>query len=154
MIIARGDVHIEKPGKILCSDIISSGKVRIDEGVEISSLSKVKEDVPNPLGFVKFFDPALIGIKVETAETGVRVKEAAKAKPFGAAGLRPGDIILALDGNVPKEPETFRRLLRPKVVENEEMVFSVRRGKDTLEIKVRVPEEKESSAPRVKPNER
>jgi hypothetical protein len=155
LIIARGDVHIDKPATIIGrSHVISSRRVHIAEEGEISSLSEVNENQPNPLGFVRFFDPAVIGFNVEKSESGVKVKDAPKEKPFGAAGLRPGDIILTLDGKEPKDPETFRRLLRPKVVENEEMLFRVRRGNKTLEIKVQVPEEKEAPGPAVKSKER
>ncbi|HKB42022.1 MAG TPA: PDZ domain-containing protein, partial [Gemmataceae bacterium] len=112
----------------------------------------MKDNEPTPLGFVRFFDPSSVGINVEKTDSGVKVKDAPKEKPFGAAGLLSGDFIVALDGKEPKDPETFRRLLRPRAVNNEEMLFCIRRGNETLEIKVRVPEEKES--PAEKPKER
>jgi hypothetical protein len=140
LIIARGDVIIDKPGEVLDSHIICSGKTSVSKGVGVTLRSKVKENDPNPLGFIKYFDPADIGIKVEKAENGVKVKEAPKDMAFGAAGLRAGDLLVALDGKEVKDPETFRRLLRPRVVQNEEIVFRLRREKETLDIKVQVKE--------------
>jgi hypothetical protein len=134
LIIARGDVHCSS--NVIGSRIIAGGRVYLKGGGQLSSKSKVKENEPNPLGFVTFFDPAKVGIKVEKADGGLRVKEAAKDKPFARAGLHADDLLTAVDGETVKDPEVFRRLLRAKLAVEGEMVLKVRRGEQTLEVRV------------------
>jgi hypothetical protein len=151
LVVASGDVFCSK--SLTNCRIITGGKLILGEGGHATNCV-VKESEENPLGFVKFFDPALVGIKVEKDDSGVKVKDAPKSKPFGTAGLRSGDIILALDGKEPSDPETFRRLLRRRLVADEEMVFRVRRGNESLEIKVWVSDECVIPAPRLKAKDR
>ena len=89
-----------------------------------------------PLGFIKFFDPSQAGISVEGAKGGVAIKQVAPDKPFARAGLRSGDVPLAIDGTVVPSPESFRRLLRRKLAVGKDAAFKVRRGEKTLEIRV------------------
>jgi hypothetical protein len=53
--------------------------------------TEIKEKQPNPLGFVKWFDPVSVGVVVEKAEGGVRVKQADenKFRQGRIAGGRP-----------------------------------------------------------------
>ncbi|HKI30856.1 MAG TPA: PDZ domain-containing protein [Gemmataceae bacterium] len=95
------------------------------------------EKEAKPLGFVTFFDPAVVGIKVATAEGGVRVKEAEKGKLFAIAGLGADDLVTAIDSTAVKDAAAFCRLLRAKLAVDGEMVFKVRRGDKVSDIAVK-----------------
>lgn len=103
------------------------------------SSSKLAEKEPKPLGFIRFFDPAEVGIKVESAEGGARVKSAEKGKRFAAAGLRDDDLITAVNGKDVKDAESFRRLLRASLAVDGETVLKVRRDKQVTEVRVPAP---------------
>jgi hypothetical protein len=133
LVIARGTIRCEDYAS--GSRLISCGKVEFKHPERIHG-STVVEKEAKPLGLVTFFDPAEVGIKVESAEGGVRVKEAAKEKPFAAAGLVAGDVVTALDGDAVKDAEGFRRLLRAKLALEGTTTFKVRRDQKTLEIPV------------------
>jgi S1-C subfamily serine protease len=132
-IIARGNVTYA----IKASDswIISSGSVRLSLA-DVDKTAKGKEKERTPLGFVKFFDPASIGVAVESADGVLRVKTVAAAKSFGRAGLRLGDQIIALDDTKVDSPESFRRALRTKLALADKLVVKVRRADRVLEIAV------------------
>jgi S1-C subfamily serine protease len=98
--------------------------------------TQVKEKEANPLGFVKWFDPASVGIVVEAAEGGLRVKHADEGKPFAKAGLRAGDLAVSADGKDITSPDVFRRLLRGKVVMEEELTLEVKRDGQVLKLVV------------------
>jgi hypothetical protein len=133
LVIARGTIHCRSSA--LNSRLISCGEVRYKDAKDLRD-TKVVEKEAKPLGLVTFFDPAQVGITVEAAEGGVKVKSAEKGKPFAAAGLRAGDLVVALDGTAAKDAESFRRLLRAKVAAGGEMAFKVRRGEEAVEIRV------------------
>jgi hypothetical protein len=133
LIIARGDIHCFD--LVENSRIITAGSLRLDGFGKLTG-TKVKEKEAKPLDFVTFFDPAQVGIKVEKADSGLRVKEAAKDKLFARAGLRADDLVVAVDGDTVKDPEVFRRLLRAKLAVDGEMALKVRRGEQTLELHV------------------
>jgi hypothetical protein len=132
LIIARGTIWCRSATE---SRLISCGKAQLRHPEWVLDC-KVKENEAKPLGFVTFFDPADVGIKVESAEGGVRVKEAEKGKPFATAGLRASDLVTALDGEAVKDAEGFRRLLRAKLAVEGTTVFKVRRGENALDIPV------------------
>jgi len=134
LIIARGTITCET--EVVNSRLISGGEVRLIRAKTISG-SKVVERQAKPLGLVKFFDPAEVGLKVESGEDRIRVKEATKGQRFATAGLRPDDVIAAIDGTPVKDVEAFRRLLRAKLAVEGEMVFQVRRGEKVVEIPVK-----------------
>ncbi len=139
LLIARGDVRISGIAKDCV--IITAGSVQFlpnkvwDGKVPRRQNVEIKEHEPNPLGFVKWFDPAGVGVTVEPGEGGVRVKAA--AKDFAAAGLRAGDLISALDGEAVKSPDDFRLLLRSKLADGGKMALAVRRAGQDLKILVR-----------------
>jgi len=146
LIIAGGDVYCRE-GQIEDCRIVCSGRARIMEGAQVSQNSKIKDQNDKPLGFVKFVDPAEIGLETETGSLGLAIRAAAKDKPFGKAGLQSGDIIISVDGQETGDTRRFRRVLRPKIAEHEEISFRVRRGKETLEIKVQIPEPENNTRP-------
>jgi hypothetical protein len=139
LLIARGDVQIR--GYVKDCVIIAAGSVQflpnkvLDGKIPRRQNVEVKEHEPNPLGFVKWFDPASVGVTVEAAAGGVCVKAAAKS--FAAAGLRAGDLLTALDGEAVKSTDDFRLLLRAKLADGGKMLFSVRRDGHDLKVPVR-----------------
>jgi hypothetical protein len=135
LIIARGDVQFS--GSVINCHVIAGGSVRFLPAPEYQQRrdNQVTEQEPNPLGFIKWFDPASVGVTVEAAPGGVRVKAAAKS--FAAAGLRAGDLLTALDGEAVKSPDDFRLLLRAKLADGGKMALAVRRAGQDLKITVR-----------------
>jgi hypothetical protein len=135
LIIARGDVRLT--GWVTDCRIITSGSVRFLPRIPaaVHRNNQVTEHEPNPLGFVKWFDPARVGVTVEAAAGGVRVKAAGKS--FARAGLRAGDLVAAIDGEAVKSPDDFRLLLRAKLADGGKMVFAVRRAGQDLKVPVR-----------------
>ena len=101
--------------------------------------SRLESKVCDALGPVRFFEPSRYGIAVAPDKGGVRVKAADREKPLGKAGLRAGDLVLALDGTPADSPESFRRLLRRRVAEGGEAVFRVRRGGKEAEVRATLP---------------
>jgi S1-C subfamily serine protease len=139
LLLARGDVRISGYAKDCC--IITSGSVQflpnkvLDGKIPRRQNTEIKEHEPNPLGFVKWFDAASVGVTVGPAEGGVRVKAAGKS--FAVAGLRAGDLLTALDGEAVKSPDEFRLLLRAKLADGGKMALAVRRAGQDLKIPVR-----------------
>jgi hypothetical protein len=140
LIIARGDVRIS--GCANDCRIITSGSVHfLPNKVLPAEIRRrnvvIEEHQPNPLGFVKWFDPARVGVSVEAATGGVRVKKADAGKSFAAAGLRAGDLLTAIDGEALKSPDEFRLLLRAKLADGGKMALTVRRAGQDRKIPVR-----------------
>ena len=103
LILAHGDVRC---GTASGCRIFTDGRVQCEDKASLSSAS-IK--TLQAFRFVKFFDPADVGIKVESAKGGVRVKEAEKGKRFAAAGIQADDVILSIEGELATDAETFRR---------------------------------------------
>jgi hypothetical protein len=138
LLIARGDVQIR--GCANNCRIITSGAVHFLPSKELPAAirrrnTEIKEHEPNPLGFVRWFDPASVGVTVEAAAGGVRVRAAGKS--FAAAGLRSGDLLTALDGEAVKSPDESRLLLRSKLADGGRMALAVRCAGQDLTIPVR-----------------
>lgn len=135
VIVSGGNVVVEA-GDATNSVIVSGGKVRFAKNTSVTRCV-LREDEPNPLGMVRFFDPARAGLEVDADnKTGVVVKKADADKPFGRGGLKSGDELVAIDGTAVASPEVFRRLLRRKLAEGKEAVFHVRRQGKTLDLKI------------------
>jgi hypothetical protein len=133
LIIARGTVCCR-------SEIVNSRIITCGDAPEVIpehlSNSKVVGKEPHPLGFVKFFEPTSVGIRVASADGGARVKEVAKGQRFAAAGLRTDDLVTAVNGTAVTDAETFRRLLRAGLAGEDEMVLKVSRADKFLEVRV------------------
>ncbi len=139
LLLARGDVRIA--GSANDCRIITAGSVQflpnkvLDGKVPRRENVEIREHEPNPLGFVRWFDPGRVGVTVEPAAGGVRVKAAGKS--FAAAGLRAGDLLTAIDGEAVKSPDDFRLLLRARLSDGGKMALAVRRAGKELTIPVR-----------------
>jgi S1-C subfamily serine protease len=134
VVIARGDVRCKNRAEN-CR-IIASGSVNVG-GKEYERSSQIKQNEPKPLGFVKWFDPADVGVVVESGKDGVRVKKVDETKPFAKAGVKEGDLITVLGGTKAESPDAFRRRLRTAVVMEEELTLELRR--DGKIVKLTVP---------------
>jgi hypothetical protein len=130
LVIARGDIHC--PAKTSHCTLIAGGKVRLPDDEKVV-WNIIRENEPNAFGFVRFFDPARIGLVTDPAATDVRLKEVRQGTPFAAAGLRAGDVVLAVGGKETAEREVFRRALRRALAEGE-VTFKVRRDGKTVEL--------------------
>jgi hypothetical protein len=134
LVIARGDItccDLVENSRLICG-----GAVHLRDYGKLLETTKVKAQEAKPLGFITFFDPVQVGIKVAKADGGLRVQEAVKDKPFARAGVRAEDLVLALDGAAVTDPEVFRRLLRARVAVEGELAVKLRRGEQTLELRV------------------
>jgi hypothetical protein len=135
VIVARGAVNCRDCLGLSGCLIISGGKVELPKK-DFSRYITVKENEATPLGFVKFFEPAQVGIEVVSARAGLLVKAVAKAKPFARAGVQSGDAVLALAGTKVASPDAFRKLLRRTLAEGEDIRLTVGRGGKTLDLLV------------------
>jgi S1-C subfamily serine protease len=66
----------------------------------------------------------------------VQVERVNAQQPFGKAGLRPGDVVLSLNGTPVTATDSFRRLLRQWLAEEGAAVVRVRRGDKTVDLHV------------------
>lgn len=123
---------------------------RPSKKVRFSTERSVIED-GKPLDFIKWFDPIEVGVRVAERDKQVVIDRAEPVKPFARAGLKAGDVIVAVDGKEPGTAEGFRRLVRKGVV-REKVVVTFRRAGKLQEVTVRLPEVPEYlPPPRVRP---
>jgi membrane-associated protease RseP (regulator of RpoE activity) len=138
LVLAGGRVRIK--GWLRDCVIVSGKDVVAEESPQHAYKNcTIKQHQPDPFGFVRFFDPVQEGITVEGAREGLRVKAVAAGKPFALAGVRPGDMIVAVDGDDTDAPEVFRRQLRRAWVAEEGAALRIIRGGKTEEIWVAAP---------------
>jgi hypothetical protein len=145
IIVSDGDVKFG--GHVLASLIIARGTVicgadtgdcqmiakRVKEGRRHWNCQITKGEGP-ALGFVKFFSPREQGIAVEEKAGEVQVTDIRPGKLFGKSGLRPGDKLLAVDGQAVDSVELFRRLLRRGLVTEEGVTLRFERDGKAREI--------------------
>jgi hypothetical protein len=133
IVIARGNVRVHPRLGIASSVVIAGGTVtkgRWAWGV-------IKEKERHPLGFVRFFESARVGVTVAATKGGVLVATVDKGKPFARAGVRPGDVVTAIGGQRVSSPEGFRSLLRRGLAEWQRVELKVRRSGRALDLTVR-----------------
>jgi hypothetical protein len=127
-----GDVSTER---IRHSVIVATGKVTSNK--HLTKDSVIVEKARNPLPFLKLFETADVGVEVTAQQGGgVSVKRVREGSPFGRAGVRAGDQITAVGETMVKSPEQFRRLLRAKVAARADALLAVRRGAESLQLRV------------------
>jgi hypothetical protein len=138
LIIARGKVTCLR-GKLTKCMVRSGRSLRFLDGKTID----LKDDTPDPLAFVKFFELSDVGLTVsdrdqkeEPIQDGVLLKDVGKDSPF-ASGLRAGDMVTALDETKIASREVFRRHLRRKLGGGGPILtFTVRRSGKSLEVPI------------------
>jgi hypothetical protein len=137
VILAGGDVSFSEGIRMLDVTVRAAGTVSLPKKKNLRNCD-LKGGVPDALRLarVKFFEPSSLGVAVAASNDEVRVKVAAADKPFALAGLRIGDVILALDGSPVRTPEAFRRLLRKRLVQGGAALLKVRRGERSIDLRV------------------
>jgi membrane-associated protease RseP (regulator of RpoE activity) len=75
---------------------------------------------------------AVLGINIAPAQGGVAIRTIVPAGPAARAGIREGDVIVAVAGSATPDPATLRAVMR-KRQPGEEVTVKVRRGDETLE---------------------
>jgi hypothetical protein len=138
IIAARGNVNMASNSHAYFSAIFSGGNVNHAPLNPSRVRCVIRENEPNALGLVKFFDPAKIGIEVTTAKEGVEVKVVGKGSAFASAGVQPGDILTGISGKQVNSPETFRRHLRTVLANGTPFTITARRSEKTLDFTVTV----------------
>ncbi len=128
VILSGGPVRPANKGGIIAnSTIISASTVEVPKEVKQTN-SIVKQNQPDALGPVHFFEPAEVGIEVDMVKNAVQVKNLDAAKSFAKAGLKAGDVLLALDKAAAKSPAEFRKQLRHSLAGTVPLIFEVRRA--------------------------
>jgi hypothetical protein len=131
IVFCDGSIETDNIGNVV---LIATGRITI-KGAK-SDKDVVIENAREALGLLKLSDTQVAGVAVEESRKGVVVKKVMEGKPFGKAGVREGDYLIGLDGkNLPNTQE-FRREVRRLALANKEAVLKVKRGKQTMEMKV------------------
>jgi hypothetical protein len=145
LIVARGNITL--PHSIGYSSVFAAGSATVSEpgigdlqaGARKPELTRsvLREHDTEGLGLIRFFDERKLGVEVLPNKAGVLVKEAQRGRPYAAVGLRPGDVISAIDGVEIASPESFRTTLRQRLAEgNRFLKLSVQRAGEKLELRV------------------
>jgi len=136
IVVARGKVTWRQ-GKLSDCLVRSNHSLLLPDGKRID----LKDGVPDPLAFVKFFELADVEIAVEDVPSreksdasGVRLKDLRRESVF-TAGLRTGDVITAIEEQKTPTTDMFRRVLRRKLAQGgPSLTFTVLRAEKTLEV--------------------
>ncbi|MEA3345611.1 MAG: M50 family metallopeptidase [Chloroflexota bacterium] len=91
------------------------------------------------LAFALFWATFLLGVPVPVEFNGVSILNVASDSPAEAAGLRRGDLILAVDGSSVQSPQKLTDYIHQHL--GEEIRLKVQRGEETLNVPV-VPRQK------------
>ncbi len=100
---------------------------------------EIDENATKPLGYITFFELAVVGVEVVATEKGVRITKLADGKPFAMAGVQVGDIITEVNGKKPDSAESLRRRLRDSLA-NGDATVTLKRGDKTETVEVSLPE--------------
>jgi hypothetical protein len=87
-----------------------------------------------PLQLFSFFDPARQGVTL-AGDGSARFAKAHEGKPFARAGLRAGDVVLAVGRRQVNSGPALRAQLR-RLAGGDEVVFKVKRGEKVFETTV------------------
>jgi S1-C subfamily serine protease len=99
--------------------------------------SLIQEHQRDPLNVVHFFESTQFGIEVKASRNGLLVERVVAAQPFGRAGVRMGDQVVAVDGTTVDSAQAFRRVLRQRMGDSNPVLLDVRREDKPLRIEVR-----------------
>ena len=134
LIICDGNVEIRS--HVIDSVIVARGTVRIGSH---NRNSIIIQNETKPLGMLRFFDSAEIGIELDQAQGKMRVKSAQVGKAFAQAGIQKDDMLVAINDIKVSNAESCRRELRHRYWEEKEVILSLRRAGKPLEISVKLP---------------
>jgi hypothetical protein len=143
VIIARGNIT-SKLGATQ-ADLIAGGKITLGKKYRESrtqfnvTFNTLKENEPNPLGFITFFELHRVGLKVKAADGAITVDAVTGGSASEKAGLKAGDAILEAAGKKPADAESLRRLLRDSLAIGDATV-KLKRGNEILSVKLSLPD--------------
>jgi S1-C subfamily serine protease len=140
LVVARGNITLN--GWTNLSVLIAGGKVTVEDKSQPKRdayLSVIREDEPNPLGFITFFELTRVGLTVKVADGAVAVEKVSANSACAKAGVKVGDVILEAGGKKAADAESLRRLLRDALAIGDATV-KLKRGNETLSLKVVLPE--------------
>jgi hypothetical protein len=136
LILSGGPVQpVVRPGTIGHSTVMSSGAIFVSEKSKLLK-NVIKENEPNPLGPVRFFDPAQYGIEVGNINNNVGITKLAVGEHFAKAGLKVGDVVVKINKSPVISIAGFRKVLRRHLAGMEALQFEVRRNDEVLSISV------------------
>jgi S1-C subfamily serine protease len=140
VVVARGNIKLG--GYVSGSAVIAGGKVMVGKTLKppLRERLVIEENVRRPLGFVSFFELDQVGVEVATADGGVRVMGLMAGKPLAAAGVQKGDLVTKVGGSAVGSPEELRRQLRDASGTRGEARLTIRRGGETVELRVVIPD--------------
>ena len=135
--IVIADGPIPRIIQIKNSIIIASGNNVHNSPITRQSSDKwiLKDKEQKPLGFIKWFETAQIGIEAKLAENSIEISALGQEKAFAKAGCRLGDKVLGVDQSRIDSVEEFRTSLRRAVVKGKVSLTLVR-GKKRMEVTV------------------
>ncbi len=140
LVVARGNITVK--GSARRAVLIAGRKVTLGDKREPKSVhhfNVIKENEPNPLGFITFFELSRVGLEVKLADGAVRVAAVAAKKAGDKAGLKVGDAILDVNGKKPADGESLRRLLRDALAVGDAAV-KLHRGDKTETVTLSLPD--------------
>ena len=139
VVVAQGNITAKRGADT--SVLIAGGKVTLGEKrfTKEHLFNVVKENEPNPLGFITFFELHRVGLEVKAAKGEVQVEKVAAGKPGEKAGLKVGDVILDVNGKKPSDAESLRRLLRDALAVGDATI-RLKRGDKAETVKLSLPE--------------
>ncbi|MBX9624220.1 MAG: PDZ domain-containing protein [Gemmataceae bacterium] len=140
LVVARGNVRVRNfvRGGVL----VAGGRVTVDKPFQNEpeeGRAVIRENDPNPFGWVSWFELAQAGVAAETADGGVAVTKVADGKPFAAAGVRKGDLVVKVGDHPVGTPEEFRRRVRDAHALTAEATIHLRRDGQALTVRVPLP---------------
>jgi S1-C subfamily serine protease len=137
LIVARGNITA-KGGSIVT--LMAGGKITLENKDRINNgpNSYLVEDQLNTLG-VTFFELHRVGIEAKAAEKVVTLSAVKEKSAAALAGLKVGDVVVAVGAKKPADVEAFRRALRDALALGDATVRVTRDGKP-VEVKLALPE--------------
>ncbi len=141
LIVARGTITVK--GSANGATLVAGGKATVEAQRKLvdekNSYNVIKENEPNPLGFITFFELSRVGLEVKAADKVVTVAKVTAGSAAEKAGLKVGDMVLEANGKKPADAESLRRLLRDALAVGDAAV-KLQRGTDTVTAKVSLPD--------------
>jgi hypothetical protein len=141
VILTGGTVDIGEGCELIDSTIIAGGKVSIPKSATVKNC-RIEQGVKNPTAPFSFFELADVGLSLDkpaAADAGLPVADVKPDTPFGKAGVKKGDVLLAIDDQKVGDAEAFRVTLRKAVVQQGDALMTVSRGGKTLDLAVYFP---------------
>ncbi len=129
-VVARGNITVRDSTTF--ATLIAGGKVTIRAQTKFGEMGgepTITENEPNPLGFITFFELHRIGIEAKAADKVVALTAVKAGSAAAKAGLKVGDVVVAVGAKKPTDPESLRRALRDALALGDAALTVTRDGK-------------------------